>query len=226
MDVTCYVRYYLCFANVHQVSGPPSVNYIFRRYSRIPLYHGPVKHRKFREVFPFMILTTITLWYHNAIRTTWYLHITVVMGQNMNVSLNPRMTPHTSPWRANYGVPFVMILEKIDRVITAPHCTYIILGQSYTCLSASEATLKNMAEATCKYKFPTLKQTKHTIILSVLYGIKVQYIPRKMHTVFALLCFVVVVHWLIFPYPSGLLHWHCGNLTIAPVPANNPDEYG
>ena len=40
-----------------------------------------------------------------------------------------------------------------------------------------------------------------------------------MHTVFALLCFVVVIHWLIFQYPSGLLHWHCGNLTIAPVPA-------
>ena len=47
----------------------------------------------------------------------------------------------------------------------------------------------------------------------------VQYIPRNMHTVFALLCFVVVIHWLIVPYPSGLLHWHCGNLTIAPVPA-------
>ena len=53
------------------------------------------------------------------------------------------------------------------------------------------------------------------------YG-KVQYIPRNMHTVFALLCFVVVIHWLIFPYPSGLLHWHCGNLTIAPVPAKQP----
>ena len=25
-----------------------------------------------------------------------------------------------------------------------------------------------------------------------------------------------------FPYPSGLLHWHCGNLTIAPVPARQP----
>ena len=50
----------------------------------------------------------------------------------------------------------------------------------------------------------------------------VQYIPRNMHTVFALLCFVVVLHWLIFPYPSGLLHWHCGNLTIAPVPAKQP----
>ena len=50
----------------------------------------------------------------------------------------------------------------------------------------------------------------------------VQYIPRNMHTVFALLCFVVVIHWLIFPYPSGLLHWHCGNLTIDPVPAKQP----
>ena len=49
-----------------------------------------------------------------------------------------------------------------------------------------------------------------------------QYIPRNMHTVFALLCFVVVIHWQIFPYPSGLLHWHCGNLTIAPVPAKQP----
>ena len=43
-----------------------------------------------------------------------------------------------------------------------------------------------------------------------------------MHTVFALPCFVVVIHWLISPYPSGLLHWHCGNLTIAPVPAKQP----
>ena len=50
----------------------------------------------------------------------------------------------------------------------------------------------------------------------------IQYIPRNMQTIFALLCFVVVIHWLIFPYPSGLLHWHCGNLTIAPVPAKQP----
>ena len=50
-------------------------------------------------------------------------------------------------------------------------------------------------------------------------GKLIQYIPRNIHTVFALLCFVLVIHWLIFPYPSGLLHWHCGNLTIAPVPA-------
>ena len=54
------------------------------------------------------------------------------------------------------------------------------------------------------------------------FAIQVQYIPRNMHTVFALLCFVVVIHWLIFPYPSSLLHWYCGNLTIAPVPAKQP----
>ena len=37
-------------------------------------------------------------------------------------------------------------------------------------------------------------------------------------------CFVVLCcgYTLIFPYPSGLLHWHCGNLTIAPVPAKQP----
>ena len=54
------------------------------------------------------------------------------------------------------------------------------------------------------------------------WNIGIQYIPGNMHTVFALLCFVVVIHWLIFPYPSGLLHWHCGNLAIAPVPAKQP----
>ena len=55
---------------------------------------------------------------------------------------------------------------------------------------------------------------------------KLQYIPRNMHTVFDLLCFVVVIHWLIFPYPSGLLHWHCGNLTLPQCQQSNPDEYG
>ena len=54
------------------------------------------------------------------------------------------------------------------------------------------------------------------------FATNIQYIPRNVHTVFALLCFVVVIHWLIFPYPSGLLHWHGGNLTIAPVPAKQP----
>ena len=75
---------------------------------------------------------------------------------------------------------------------------------------------------------PKFKQLLNQTALKLEYGwvitphTHLQYIPRNMHTVFALLCFVVVIHWLIFPYPSGLLHWHCGNLTIAPVPAKQP----
>ena len=61
-----------------------------------------------------------------------------------------------------------------------------------------------------------------TVLKSCTLICRIQYIPRNMHTVFALLCFVVVIHWLIFPYPSGLLLGHCGNLTIAPVPAKQP----
>ena len=62
----------------------------------------------------------------------------------------------------------------------------------------------------------------HKAVIIYCFDTSVQYIPRNMHTVFALLCFVAVIHWLISPYPSGLLHWHCGNLTIAPVPAKQP----
>ena len=74
---------------------------------------------------------------------------------------------------------------------------------------------------------PYLQRTKLHILIGDFhyqpsYTKGVQYIPRNMHTVFALLCFVVVIHWLIFPYSLGLLHWHCGNLTIAPVPAKQP----
>ena len=47
-------------------------------------------------------------------------------------------------------------------------------------------------------------------------------ISQDICTGFPLLCFLVVIHWLIFPYPPGLLRWHCGNLTIAPVPAKQP----
>ena len=69
--------------------------------------------------------------------------------------------------------------------------------------------------------FPTRCFTIQVVVYVITWA-KIQYIPRNMHTVFALLCFVVVIHWLIFPYPSGLLHWHCCNLTIAPVPAKQP----
>ena len=77
------------------------------------------------------------------------------------------------------------------------------------------------------YSDPCLCCTRYDLVSRRNHWLKInhwhlQYIPRNMHTIFALLCFVLVIHWLIFPYPSGLLHWHCGNLTIAPVPAKQP----
>ena len=66
------------------------------------------------------------------------------------------------------------------------------------------------------------KKQIHVYVLTAVFKLGLQYIQRNMHTVFTLLCFVVVKHWLTFPYPSGLLHWHCGNLSIAPVPAKQP----
>ena len=60
------------------------------------------------------------------------------------------------------------------------------------------------------------------IYISLFTSLILQFIPRNMHTVCALLCFLVDIHWLIFPYPSGLHYWYCGNLTIAPVPAKQP----
>ena len=50
------------------------------------------------------------------------------------------------------------------------------------------------------------------------YSISQEICTRLLHC-----CALLWLHiWLIFPYPSGLLHWHCGNLTIAPVPAKQP----
>ena len=62
--------------------------------------------------------------------------------QNINQKLYPQQTPHTSPWRASYGMPYVNICEKIDRVITAPHCIWITLFKSLllfrSCLHQSD----------------------------------------------------------------------------------------
>ena len=44
------------------------------------------------------------------------------LRQNINESLKPQKTLYISSWRASYRLSLVMILEKINRVITAPHC--------------------------------------------------------------------------------------------------------
>ena len=48
----------------------------------------------------------------------------------MNQILESQQTPHISPSRVSYGVSIVGMLEKIDRVITAPHCIWIPRAKS------------------------------------------------------------------------------------------------
>ena len=51
---------------------------------------------------------------HSALRWQW---------QNESQTLDSQKTPHSSPSRPSYRMSFVRTLEKIDCVITTPHCT-------------------------------------------------------------------------------------------------------
>ena len=51
----------------------------------------------------------------------------------------PKKTAHTSPVRASYGVSFVTILERIDRVKTAPHCITLHKNMSTICTVGDRA---------------------------------------------------------------------------------------
>ena len=49
----------------------------------------------------------------------------------MDQALNSQKTPHTSPLRASYGMSFVSILMKNDRVIKGFYCTPISILIDY-----------------------------------------------------------------------------------------------
>ena len=48
----------------------------------------------------------------------------------MHQILESKQTPHNSPSRASYAASIVRIWEKIDRVITVPHCIYFYLNSN------------------------------------------------------------------------------------------------
>ena len=48
----------------------------------------------------------------------------------MDQALNSQKTPHTSPLRASYGMSFVSILMKNDRVIKGFYCMTLLM-QNY-----------------------------------------------------------------------------------------------
>ena len=50
----------------------------------------------------------------------------------MDQALNSQKTPHTSPLRASYGMSFVSILMKNDRVIKGFYCMCIFVSEAGT----------------------------------------------------------------------------------------------
>ena len=63
---------------------------------------------------------------YNAVQCNSILHTSLqrLRQRNINEGSNTQngRTPNTSPKRASYGMSFVMLWKKIDRVITAPYC--------------------------------------------------------------------------------------------------------
>ena len=47
--------------------------------------------------------------------------------QNVNEISKSQQTPHTSPSQASYGVSIMRVFEKIDRIITAPFCIFLVM---------------------------------------------------------------------------------------------------
>ena len=62
----------------------------------------------------------------------------------MDQALNSQKTPHTSPLRASYGMSFVSILMKNDRVIKGFYCIWFIFTMKYTVLITFNWLLKTL----------------------------------------------------------------------------------
>ena len=65
----------------------------------------------------------------------------------MDQALNSQKTPHTSPLRASYGMSFVSILMKNDRVIKGFYCSG---NKADPCISAAHHNTDHSAETTLK----------------------------------------------------------------------------
>ena len=50
----------------------------------------------------------------------------------------------------------------------------------------------------------------YDVIMHIFAVLHIWHIPRSMHTIRVLWCLIWFLTGQIYPYHSGLLHWHCG----------------
>ena len=117
--------------------------------------------------------------------------------------------------------------QPTGRLNNQPHCLFI--SKSWWQLDWTGLHIVNPIQFNCpnyiKNEFVVRADCLNVNTMKQITGIalngdqvSLQYIPKNMHMVFALMCFVMVAYRLIYPYPPGLLHWHCGKPTIALLP--------
>ena len=126
-------------------------------------------------------------------------------------------------WKNHTILLLMLVAEKVLLLLVISLTAEVAIKQGYYVAWYIHSYWWNLLISRCSEIHPTKHFKPFSDFLKCKWIFShIQYIPRNMHTVFALLCFVVVIYWLIFPYPPCLLRWHCGNLTIAPVPAKQP----
>ena len=86
----------------------------------------PVRKQHTHVAYLFWVRLIVKCHYNTVRYNMILLSLLHWLKQNINQTLNWQKTPHTSPSRASYRVSIVRIWEKIDCVITAPHCKHRI----------------------------------------------------------------------------------------------------
>ena len=139
----------------------------------------------------------------------------------MDQALNSQKTPHTSPLRASYGMSFVSILMKNDRVIKGFYCTSIqnckgvIIDPCLKGLARTMTVKEVLGRAGPRMTYMQNQLSKATMLSNVF---KIHRICRclihKKSSLVLLLRRVGSKHYLSFCWQKSLTH--CWN-TKAPL---------
>ena len=95
--------------------------------SNVYILHHPLSNSGIVVLFGAAISAVTTLsntaqFHYNAVQFNMILPSGMRWQQNINQTSNSQQTPHTSPSWASYGMSYVRIQEKIDSILTEPHC--------------------------------------------------------------------------------------------------------
>ena len=128
------------------------------------------------------------------------------LWQSINQSLNAQNTSHTSPLTGEVWNYFVRIWEKIDRVITAPHCIVFVWGSlswRVRPLLANINLTRYLGSVTvCQHRFfcPACRTTLVATRFRVAVICPIIQVPHCIRVFFYFVWFVFINHIFQFYY--------------------------